>query len=241
MPQTTKIERVRKLIKWLIYDGFAENDRDLAEKLGYSRSSFSQIMTEKVPLSDKFIDNITSVNGHINKDWVLTGNGALHKPNSLCAELDDYSGYLYPEAESLHHVPLYVLNSAADTKDIFEDVVIKEFVNCVYIPYLDKCDGAIYMHGNSMYPLLSGGDILIYQKIKRFIENILWGEVYLVYFTNNEGDDYLLVKRIQKSEKGIEYIKLVSEDSKYEPKHIELEKIKGLAFIKASVRINSMI
>lgn len=27
----TKIERVRKLCKWLIYDGFADNDTELAK------------------------------------------------------------------------------------------------------------------------------------------------------------------------------------------------------------------
>jgi transcriptional regulator with XRE-family HTH domain len=73
----TKIERVKKVCKWLIFYGFAENDKELAEKLGYSKSSFSQIMNEKVPLSNKFIDNLCSANKNLNKIWIEKSEGTL--------------------------------------------------------------------------------------------------------------------------------------------------------------------
>lgn len=73
----TKIERVKKVCKWLIFYGFAENDKELAEKLGYSKSSFSQIMNEKVPLSNKFIDNLCSANKNLNKIWIEKNEGTL--------------------------------------------------------------------------------------------------------------------------------------------------------------------
>jgi transcriptional regulator with XRE-family HTH domain len=74
----TKIERIRKLCKWLIYIGYADNDAELASKLGYTKSSFSQIMNEKVPLSDKFIDKICAADKNINKVWINTGSGDIH-------------------------------------------------------------------------------------------------------------------------------------------------------------------
>ena len=73
----TKIDRVKKVCKWLIFYGFAENDKELAEKLGYSKSSFSQIMNEKVPLSNKFIDNLCSANKNLNKIWIEKSEGSL--------------------------------------------------------------------------------------------------------------------------------------------------------------------
>ena len=73
----TKIDRVKKVCKWLIFYGFAENDKELAEKLGYSKSSFSQIMNEKVPLSNKFIDNLCSANKNLNKIWIEKSEGTL--------------------------------------------------------------------------------------------------------------------------------------------------------------------
>ena len=47
--------RLKKVINWLIFQEIAENERALADLLGYTKSSFSQIVNGKVPLSDKFI------------------------------------------------------------------------------------------------------------------------------------------------------------------------------------------
>ena len=46
------LRRLRKVINWLIFKEIAENERALAETLGYTKSSFSQIATGKVPLSE---------------------------------------------------------------------------------------------------------------------------------------------------------------------------------------------
>lgn len=82
----TKIERLKKLCKWLIYSDYAENDKELSQLLGYTRSSFSQILNEKVPLSDKFIDKICDLDKNINKVWINTGEGQMlleSSPNLL--------------------------------------------------------------------------------------------------------------------------------------------------------------
>ncbi|SHM72431.1 hypothetical protein [Flavobacterium chilense] len=73
----TKIQRVKKICKWLIFMDYADNDADLAKKLGYTKSSFSQIMNEKVPLSDKFLNTIVNTNENINKVWINEGVGEM--------------------------------------------------------------------------------------------------------------------------------------------------------------------
>ena len=73
----SKIQRVKKLCKWLIFNDFAENDTDLAGKLGYTKSSFSQIMNEKVPLSEKFINKLCECDDNINKVWINDGLGDM--------------------------------------------------------------------------------------------------------------------------------------------------------------------
>ena len=75
----TEIQRVRKVADWLLFKGYAQNDRELAQKLGYSRSFFSQVMNEKAPLSVRFVQLLCSVNKNINYDWVLTGAGDMLK------------------------------------------------------------------------------------------------------------------------------------------------------------------
>lgn len=56
----TETQRVKKVINWLVFMEYAENERELAEKLGYTKSSFSQI-----------------VNRNINEVWIMTGEGNM--------------------------------------------------------------------------------------------------------------------------------------------------------------------
>ena len=51
----TENQRIKKAINWLIFQGVAESEKELADLLGYTKSSFSQIVNGKVPLSEKFV------------------------------------------------------------------------------------------------------------------------------------------------------------------------------------------
>lgn len=73
------IQRVKAVCKWLIYKDYADNDKELADLIGYTKSSFSQIMNGKVPLSSKFIDKLCSLDDNINKVWVLRNEGDMLK------------------------------------------------------------------------------------------------------------------------------------------------------------------
>ena len=71
------IQRVKKVIKWLIYQGVAENESDLSTKMGYTKSSFSQIINGRVNVSDKFIDKLCCWDDNINKVWIKRGEGLI--------------------------------------------------------------------------------------------------------------------------------------------------------------------
>lgn len=70
---------MKKAINWLIFQEIAENERALAELLGYTKSSFSQIVNGKVPLSDKFVKSLCALDENINDVWIKTGEGELFK------------------------------------------------------------------------------------------------------------------------------------------------------------------
>lgn len=76
-----ELQRVKKVINWLIFQDIAENERDLSEKMGYTKSSFSQIVNGKVPLSDKFVKKLCSLDENINEVWVQSGAGTMFKNN----------------------------------------------------------------------------------------------------------------------------------------------------------------
>lgn len=90
-----------------------------------------------------------------------------------------------------------------------------------------------------MYPLLKSGDIIMYKQINNILDGIFWGEMYLISI-DQDGDEMVTVKYIQKSEKGEEWIKLVSQNKHHDDRDVSLTKVRALALIKASIRINSM-
>ena len=47
------IERVIKVVDWLIFEKIVTSRKDLALKMGYTESSMSQILNQKVPLSER--------------------------------------------------------------------------------------------------------------------------------------------------------------------------------------------
>lgn len=88
-----------------------------------------------------------------------------------------------------------------------------------------------------MYPLLKSGDIIIY-KVLNNLDNILWGEMYLLSVVH-DGDQFITVKYVKRSETP-GYVTLVSYNEHHQPKEFPMEAIKFAGHIKASVRINSM-
>lgn len=79
-------QRIRKAINWLIFQDVAESEKEIADRLGYTKSSFSQIVNGKVPLSEKFVRKLCSLDENINDVWITNGEGSLLKtdnPNGI--------------------------------------------------------------------------------------------------------------------------------------------------------------
>ena len=92
--------------------------------------------------------------------------------------------------------------------------------------------------GDSMYPLLKSGDIVFYKQVHDIMHSIIWGEMYLISF-DIDGDEYVSVKYLQKSDIP-DHIVLVSYNEHHKPMEIHINRIRALAFIKASLRLNSL-
>jgi phage repressor protein C with HTH and peptisase S24 domain len=120
---------------------------------------------------------------------------------------------------------------------LFADNSSNKPINYIHIPNLPKCDGAIYVAGDSMYPLLKSGDIVFYKQLND-PSNIFWGDMYLLSL-DLEGEEYITVKYIQKSDRE-GYVKLVSQNPHHADKEIPIERIRALALVKASIRMNSI-
>lgn len=169
--------------------------------------------------------------------YILTGV-KNHVATQYNYEVKDIFPTKVAENMEEEDIPLYDVSAAANLMSIFEASAKQNIIDHIRVPNVPKCDGAVYVRGDSMSPLLRSGDIVAFKFI-RDIQNIIWGEMYLVDMVV-EDDDYLVVKYIQKSDRGADWVKLVSHNSFYDPKDIHKSSIRSIALVKFSIRMNTI-
>ena len=79
----TDLERVIKIVDWLIFEKVVKSRRELAEVLGYTESSMSQILNGKVTLSERFIKKLSTIDNRINEDWIRHESGNMLKTTQV--------------------------------------------------------------------------------------------------------------------------------------------------------------
>ena len=140
----------------------------------------------------------------------------------------------------IQEIPLYDLVATAGLKELFSGgKSATQVLDTIKIPHLPKCDGAISITGDSMYPLLKSGDMVLYKEVP--LDSIFYGEMYLLAYQIDDWEEYITVKYVQKSELGDDYLKLVSQNQHHQPRNVKKAQITAIAIIKASIRINTMM
>ena len=218
----TELQRVKKIIKWLIYTEFAESERDLAEKLGYTKSSLSQIVTGKVPLSDKFVNKLCAIDENINNEWIASGEGEMLK-NTVTSNLNDQHLGSY--------VPLLPISAQGGSLNDFVVAVSMSDCEKIISPIKDV-DFAITVAGESMAPDYPSGSQILIKRIntKAFIE---WGKVYVLDTCNGT-----IVKEIRKGDDE-SYIVChsINPNPKFEPFNVAMGDIYGMYRVMLSMSI----
>ena len=208
--------------------------KSLSEKIGLDRpQAIYDIINGKTrSITDKMASKIISVFSDINKSLLLSGDGDMLNSSRKIQTYDLKSD----EKRTLRQVPIYNMEATAGFMAIYRDysTVAQEYLS---IPNLPPVDGAIYVHGDSMSPLISSGDIVIFQRVE-CKTNILWGHMYIVtYFL--EGDEYTVLKYLRKSPLE-NHIRLESYNSRYDPMDIPSHSIVALALVKASITFHTI-
>lgn len=209
-------------------------DAQLATYLGVSRPTLSNWITRNsldLPLLlQKFEE--------LDYNWLLLGEGMPDK-KSRYVEQDGVEGRLElvhrakaMEKLDTRSIPLYDIAAAANLRTIFERPA-HFVVGNMTIPDVPHCDGAIYVAGDSMYPLLKSGDIVGFKELHQ-LDHLVYGEMYIVSFSM-DGDDYVTVKFVKRSELP-NHIQLVSYNAHHEPMDIPVSSIQAMALVKFSIR-----
>ena len=230
------MKAIDRVYKYIDYKGVsvAEFERTTSISNGY----LSKMRRRSAGVGEDILNSILEKCPDISPEWLLTGNGEmLRSEEKPVLDVQRLHHPPYREKTSDAEVPLYNIDAAANLRTLFDNRH-QNIIDTIRIPDLPRCDGAIYIRGDSMYPLLKAGDIIIYKEITDFA-NPVYGEIYLIDYAMN-GDDYLVVKYVKRSEQQY-FIHLVSYNTHHDPIDIPVSAIRAMAIVKASVRLNTMV
>ena len=219
----------------------AERERISIGKLeriiGASKGVLSRAISNKSDIQSKWISRIVENYPQYSGDWLLTGNGEPEKISVSSVNVQEEFSLRTDRKIEVQDIPLYDMSATAGLVAIFNDRNIRP-EDHLRIPNLPQVDGAIYVRGESMMPLLKSGDIIIYKKLELSLDSILWGQIYLLSFIAG-GDTFTVVKYVQKADQP-GYIRLVSHNEQFQPKDIRLDSICALAIVKASITFHTI-
>ncbi len=224
----------------------------MAVIVGCSKSNISMIERDKSTVS-KQNRRLLVQKFNINPLYLEGEDVPMFLPSEENEDLMNEAPELFPE-----NVPLYDIEKAPSLAELFrrtgggtsietpkvgrpakrpayEEGAFRP-VGWISFPGLSGCDGAVRVAGEGMSPILHSGDIVIYKQLGR-LEDVFWGEMYLLSVETSAGE-YVAVRYLRRSDKPGHAI-LGGENPSFADTEIELSKIRALAFVKASIRMNS--
>lgn len=197
-------------------------------------------------LSTDKVATIIATYPDLSLEWLITGEGPMLRSEDgirfeetiqrAPVQLHRISGKSRDSVVSEQSVPLYGVEATAGimAQGDMSDYIIDH----ISIPHMPKVDGALVVTGDSMYPIIKSGDIVLYKVFQDF-RHIIYGQMYLVSVIM-EGDTLILVKYVYKVEGADDFILLVSENKHHEPFKVPLSSVRSLALIKGSIRYHVM-
>lgn len=205
---------------------------ELENKLGLISGTFyNAILNPDSVIAEKWVVKINTTFPQYSKEWIRNGS-TVSETNTV----QEFTLRTDRHIES-QNIPLYNFDAAAGLVAIFNQHQV-EPTDYIRIPDIPPVDGAIYIKGESMSPLIKNGDVVMFKKKEVNIDNILWGEIYILSFMN-DGDSYTAVKYLRQSDRP-DYIRLESFNPDFPPKDIPMSSITALAIVKASLTFHTM-
>lgn len=172
------------------------NKRAFAQSVGISATVVENVVgTRKGKPSYDVLEKVCA-NTNISAEWLLTGKGEMQRAEDrqlAIPAIKEQFSLRTDRTIGMQSVPLYELDATAGLVALFDGTTRQVPVSHLQIPDLPPCDGALYVRGDSMYPLLKSGDIVLYKEIPYTASSILWGEMYLLSFTL-DGENYITIK-----------------------------------------------
>lgn len=192
-------------------------------------STMSKILSERMPVSDSFINRVV-VNLGVAKDWLVSGRGVPFPKNADMTVLGDAEVELNNTPKG---APVYNIDVTAGTASLSRAFTTENVIGYLDMPGIDPRYPIVRVTGDSMEPRIPNGS---YVSIREITDPsvIFWGATYLVQL-----EDYRMVKMVRRHPDASKII-LHSENPAYDDIEVDRRKVLRLFLIENVVNCTTI-
>ncbi len=187
---TSTLERIKNFID---LEGISVSAFE--KVVGFSNGAFASQLKNRRTIGVDKLENILNSFPQLNPSWSLTGNGDMilddsSKKSTKNQLSDSESNDLNGEGIV---VPVYNVDAyAGDSLSFFGNA---QHIEKYYrVPFAKKGDTCLNVVGNSMYPHIHSGDVVVVRQLSNWKEWIIYGKCYAIVT-----EEQLLIRIIRKS------------------------------------------
>lgn len=191
------ISRFKILIRYAISQGYADSQKDLGRKLGYSsESAFSQVVNNKVQTPKELSTKLKFVIPELNIDWFETGAGemlnpqpsaTINAPNHGLISVGNHTTNTYnkttpaPETEEITEAEVAVIPTELykdPNTNLYQYTEVNDVETQPIVHQFSLHDRFYRVINSSMSPKLLASDVVALQRVD--IDDSIPGCVYMI-------------------------------------------------------------
>ena len=196
-----------------------------ASLIGVSEANVRNYKNGVMPKAD-FLEKIAR-SFDININWLLTGEGNMLRTES---EKEENISVAHPSDSPMEGIPLIPISAMAGAFT-GEQTVLEYECERFVVPTFKGAEFLISVKGSSMYPKYNSGDIVACKRLPMGDIFFQWNKVYVL-----DTDQGPLIKRVKPgSDK--EHVLIVSDNERYEPFELPLNRIYHVALVIGVIRL----
>lgn len=196
-----------------------------ASLIGVSEANVRNYKNGVMPKAD-FLEKIAR-SFDININWLLTGEGNMLRTES---GKEENIPVAHPSDSPMEGIPLIPISAMARAFT-GEQTVLEYECERFVVPTFKGAEFLISVKGSSMYPKYNSGDIVACKRLPMDELFFQWNKVYVL-----DTDQGPLIKRVKPgSDK--EHVLIVSDNERYEPFELPLDRIYHVALVIGVIRL----
>lgn len=212
------LERIKEYI-----DFKGINTSNFERSVGMSNASFGKSLKSGGAIGTDKLENILKVYRDINIEWLLTGVGAMIKP-----EITEEVKPLICQEPSIG-VPYYDVDFIGGFEVVINDQTIVPTHNIVFEPF-KEADFWCNATGNSMAKKINHGDVIALKKVDS-VDDILFGEIYAVVLESRR-----TIKILRKSKDPTKLRFIPANTMDYDEQEFPISQIRKIYAVLGSIR-----